>query len=131
MTKSSTASVEPEIPLPKTQTDVIPDISDDGTYAKHIAEMQRLEREDNQWKLDARKRYGKIFVILLIAQNIVVFGLVIWAFCLDKLQPLSLVLAIIVNGTLVETAFLIRFIIKWIFADIDYKNNTNKSSNTK
>lgn len=83
--------------------------------------IEEIKIDDHTWRLKARKRYGTTFVSLLLVQNIVVFWMVGHAYCNDKLSDLSLVLSVIITGTLVETAYIIRIIVQWVFSNIDYK----------
>jgi hypothetical protein len=79
-----------------------------------------IRQKDYDWKLTARKTYGKILLILLILQNIAVFGLVFWAFISGKMKDLQLIFSILVPATLGETAFMVKTIVEWLFKDINY-----------
>ncbi|MBS1611805.1 MAG: hypothetical protein JST49_03225 [Bacteroidetes bacterium] len=85
------------------------------------AQMHNLRVRDNSWKLSARQEYGSFFTILLIAQNMAVFGIVIYCIKHDKLENLQPILSILITATLTETYFIIRIMVQWMFADIDYK----------
>jgi hypothetical protein len=65
-------------------------------------------------------------MVLLFGQNAIVFTLVIVSYFRNDLSQLAIILGIIVNGTLLETAFLIRIIVKWLFDDIPYNIPYNK-----
>lgn len=84
----------------------------------------KLREDDIQWRIKARKRYGMIFCGLLILQNIVIFGLVMHAYGDDKLENLGIIFSILVTGTLVETGYIIRIIVQWLFSDIKYQDKT-------
>ena len=93
-----------------------------------IVENSKLERElfelkvkDHTWKIGARTIYARIFVGLLITQNIIVFTLVCIAYKTETLKNLSLVFSTLFTATLVETAYIIRIIVEWLFSDIDYR----------
>jgi hypothetical protein len=81
-----------------------------------------VQLDDYKWRLKARKIYGFLLIALLFIQNAYVGWLVCNAFVCNDLKNLSTVLGFIVNGTLIETAFIIRIIVKWLFSDIPYRN---------
>jgi hypothetical protein len=83
-------------------------------------ELYKIQRKDYEWKVAARKIYGRILIALLILQNIAVFTLVFWAFISGKLGDLQTVFSILVPATLGETAFMVKTIIEWLFKDINY-----------
>src|SRR5690348_14959818 len=87
---------------------------------RHNQAILHLEEEDLQWKLDARKLYSKCFTGLLFAQNAAVFTIIYFAYFQGKLEELSLILSVIISGTLVESAYLIRIIIQWLFSNSEY-----------
>lgn len=85
-------------------------------------EHQQLRLRDILWRLENRQRFKQFLMLLLIGQNIAVFGLVGIALYLDRLQSLQLIFSILTTATLAETASMIFFIIKWLFSEIIYQD---------
>lgn len=86
----------------------------------HYAKLLQLRERDIDWRITRRPVYGFVLLLLLFTQNAIVFGLVITSYLAHNLEELSLVLGIIITGTLVETAVTVRLIIQWLFSNIDY-----------
>lgn len=91
------------------------------TETNHISRLFKLRENDIDWKVKKRPYFGWALILLFIAQNAVVFGLVVAAFINGTMESLEVVLGIIVTGTLAETAIGVNVIIKWLFSDIDYQ----------
>jgi len=85
------------------------------------SDLLKLKVKDHTWRIEARDKYAQIFVGLLIAQNIAVFFLVYLAYALEDLKEVGTVLSVLVTATLIETGYIIKIIVQWIFSDIDYK----------
>lgn len=95
----------------------------DSTKSKLAAtvdEFVEIQKKDYAWKVDARKPYGFALMILLFLQNFLVFGILIWALSADKLAQLQVIFSVIIPATLVETAYMVKVIIEWLFKDINY-----------
>lgn len=95
----------------------------DSTSSKQSAtidEFVEIQKEDYSWKVKARKPYGLALMILLFLQNFLVFSILIWALYADKLRELQYIFSIIIPATLVETAYMVKVIIEWLFKDINY-----------
>jgi hypothetical protein len=95
-------------------------IKDLQVKREEAQEAYDLAIEDTKWKQNTRKSYNCFFLSLIAIQNAIVFGLVIWAFVTNKLADLSIVLGVIITGTLVETYFLLRIMVYFVFSEIDY-----------
>lgn len=106
------------VPKPETVEEIDEDNGD--LFLEGSDEFIDLKLEDFTWKIKARKTYGWILVVLLFAQNIVVFSLVIGALLFDKMQDLQIVFGVLVTATLGETAYMVKVIIEWLFKDINY-----------
>lgn len=78
--------------------------------------------EDILWRVVARKKVGWTLIWLLIIQNLVVFGLVAWAFYTGQLQDLQIIFGVLIPATLGETAYMVKTIVSWLFTDIEYPN---------
>lgn len=95
----------------------------DSTKSKNpttIDEFVEIQKKDYSWKVDARKPYGALLMILLFLQNFLVFGILIWALAVNKLAELQVIFSVIIPATLVETAYMVKVIIEWLFKDINY-----------
>lgn len=103
-----------------TDATIEPDKSYYAAIDKFDTENLGIQLTDNTWRVAARKYFAWCFLGLLGVQNIIVYGLVIWAFVTGRLEDLSTVIGTIVTGTLVETYLVIRIIVEWIFQDINY-----------
>ncbi len=94
-------------------------------------ENLKIQLKDNQWRVSARKWFAWLFLGLLAAQNVVVFGLVVFAYIAGSLDGLENMFSVLVSVTLGETYLVIKIIVEWIFHDIKYsihgKNRNNKS----
>ena len=85
-----------------------------------IDEFVEIQKQDYSWKVGARKPYGLALMLLLFLQNFLVFGILIWALATDKLAELQIIFSVIIPATLVETAYMVKVIIEWLFKDINY-----------
>lgn len=83
-------------------------------------EFLNIQKDDYEWKVKARKNYGKILLGLLIVQNLAVFILVFWAFISGNLDDLQVIFSILIPATLGETAYMVKTIVEWLFKDINY-----------
>ncbi|MEO6728888.1 MAG: hypothetical protein ABIM99_03115 [Candidatus Dojkabacteria bacterium] len=85
-----------------------------------IDEFVEIQKQDYSWKVGARKPYGLALMFLLFLQNFLVFGILIWALATNKLSELQIIFSVIIPATLVETAYMVKVIIEWLFKDINY-----------
>jgi len=95
---------------------------------KYIQSIDRINLEilfaqldDIGWRIKRRGIYGALLMLLLFLQNATVFILVYLSFSKGNLQDLQLILGTLVAGTLIETAYTVNIIIRWLFSDIVYK----------
>ena len=91
--------------------------------------LDKIVLKDHDWRVRARSVYGDAFMVLLFVQNAIVFGIIVLAFFMGELKDLSLILGIVLTGTLGETYFVIRVIVQWIFSNINYENIYHKPTN--
>lgn len=89
--------------------------------SKHFSKLQEQRERDNEWKIKNRPIVGWTLLGLFLGQNFLVFLLIFIAYFQSKLGGLEVILGVIMTGTLAETAFGVKTIIKWMFSDIDYK----------
>lgn len=95
--------------------DMLPD-----SYFDMSEEFTELQLEDYTWKVRSRKNYGWVLVGLLIAQNLAVFTLVFIALRANRLEESQLIFSVLVGSTLLETAYMVKVIVEWLFKDINY-----------
>ena len=79
---------------------------------EELSEIEKLRFKDIDWRLKNRENFRKFLMFLLVAQNITVFALVLFALQTDKIQSLQLVFTTLISGTLLETTALILIIVK-------------------
>jgi hypothetical protein len=104
---------EAEVPSPVTLPAVVAD-------AQTSVSLYRLQVEDTTWRVQARPRYGKAILGLLIAQNIVVFGLLTAAGVTGILPSIVPIVVAVTSATLVETAAVVQIIVTFLFREITY-----------
>lgn len=85
-------------------------------------EFENLKYTDIASRIKNRNRIGWTVIILLLLQNLLVFGLVGWAFYLGQLGQLQIILGTLLTGTLGETVMVVNIIVKWLFSDIKYES---------
>jgi len=91
--------------------------------AKGSKSLQKIFETDAQWKLNARKIYAPLFLIFLLVQNIIAYVFIFIVYFqhnLSSVQPFIISLFI---GMIVETAYIVKIIIRWVFTDIDYSKH--------
>lgn len=86
------------------------------------------EISEIKWKNKARKYYGTVFTLLLFLQNISAFYLIYKSYCQNRIQELRYILPVIIPATLIETAYIIKIMMQWIFSNIDYFNHKKSDS---
>lgn len=86
-------------------------------------ELYAIRNDDYRWKLCAREKYARAFTALLLAQNIAVGLLLYGIYTKNHLsRDVTAVTGGVAaaTGVLVETYYLIRIMVQWIFTDTDY-----------
>lgn len=91
---------------------------------KNIQEFLKLCLEDYRSRPKSRKIYGRLISGLLIAQNVMLYSLIVFLSIrdLEHLQHLQWLFSVLVSGTLVETYFIFNHVIRWLFNEVDYKS---------
>ena len=90
-------------------------------------EKSNLQIKELGWRIGARRNYGRALMWLLWLQNIFVFFLIGHAYSHNILKDSALALSILISGTLVQTAYIVRIIVTELFKDINYKDYDHKS----
>lgn len=93
---------------------------DELVFIDNGNEFTDLQLEDYTWRVKSRKNYARILIGLLLAQNSIVFGLVGYALIMGTIQDLQLIFGVLISATLVETAYMVRVIVVWMFKEINY-----------
>lgn len=91
---------------------------------ENFNELEKLKFKDIDWRLKNRQSIRNFLFGLLVLQNLVVFllfGIGLW---FNKLAGLEGVFNVLIGGTLTETASLIYIIVKWLFSEIPYKEQS-------
>jgi hypothetical protein len=91
---------------------------------KNVQEFLELCLEDYRGRPKSRKIYGRLISGLLIAQNALLYSLIIFLsiWHAEDLQRLQWLFSVLVSGTLVETYFTFNHVIRWLFNEVDYKS---------
>lgn len=131
MPERDTASQEPSEPQESAAT-IIGQFSNDPNSKldkkledykeQYDRSLTQIEVKDLQWIITERPRILKYFKWLLGSQNLFVFALVFIALLTGKLSELQIVFSVLVAATLTETAFAVRFMVKFLFQKITYEN---------
>ena len=72
-----------------------------------------------------------LFMLLLFAQNVVVFYFVYLALTLNRLSALQLIFSTLIAATLTETYFVIKIIVNYMFQTEDYTYKKNQIASNK
>lgn len=88
--------------------------------------LNQLRTMDIRMQLIIRGLISGAFLCLLFWQNYQVFSLITLAFQKSTVKDLQPILGIIITGTLAETYFVIKEIVKWVLTPIDYTEEKNK-----
>lgn len=96
---------------------------DDPHFTTYLKEKEALELSDIRWKNWARKFFGYAFTTLLALQNIALGYFIFKSYADFRTEELHLMLTVIIPATLIETAFIIRIMVTWIFSNTDYFNH--------
>lgn len=86
------------------------------------AGLRSTEIDDHKQKIKARPYIAWGVGILLVLQNVAVFGVVYIALCNNTLKDLQLIFSALIGGSLTQSYFLLRLITEKVFGDIDYHN---------
>jgi hypothetical protein len=79
-----------------------------------------LQMDDIRQQLDWRPKVLRFTAWGLVIQNILVFGLVTAGLFTHRLGDLKLVFSVLVGATLLQTAYIAKVMVQFLFSDIDY-----------
>lgn len=83
-------------------------------------ELQKERIKEIRLKNNLKKGFAAFFTMLLLIQNISVFGLLYWALMTNQLDRLGIIFATLVSATLLETYAIAKVIVNWMYKDTDY-----------
>lgn len=82
--------------------------------------LRKIEIKDNMQKLKARPLLAWGVGLLLVAQNIGIYYIIMRALEMDQLKDLQLIFGTLIAGSLTQSYFLLRLITEKVFGNIDY-----------
>jgi hypothetical protein len=97
------------------------------TVKRWRAGLRATEIDDHRQKLRARPIIAWGVGALLLVQNVAIWYLVKWALWGHELGALQLIFSTLIAGTLTQSYFLLRLIVRQIFGKIDYHNEDDKN----
>lgn len=89
--------------------------------------LRQTEVQDNRQKLRARPWIAWGVGLLLLVQNVGLWFLIVWALHRGQLTELQWIFGTLIGGTLTESYFLLKLIVRQIFGDINYHNSENNN----
>lgn len=94
----------------------------DTIKRKHAAQAKLADiwEKDAEWKLEARKKYAPVLLGFLLLQNFAFLWFIALAYSENKLGDFQPFMGTVILGTFVETAYLVKIIVRWVFTDINY-----------
>lgn len=94
-------------------------------YTKPSEKLMDTWNKDADWKLKARKGLCWFFCIFLVIENVLlwIFVFLIFQYRSDLFSEIQPVLSVIISGTIIQTGYIIKIIVKWLFTDISYSNH--------
>jgi hypothetical protein len=100
------------------------------SFVKEITPFQKrtldeIREEDFGNRIKMRNSISSRLFLLLIGQNLIVFGIVFFALIKGEVQDLQLIFSILITTTLGETAFAIHVIVKFLFKEINYNKDNS------
>jgi uncharacterized membrane protein YdbT with pleckstrin-like domain len=82
--------------------------------------LNELRIKDILWIVDNRKLYAMGLFGFVVIQYGLIAGFIVWAICNNKIEKITVILSILVTGIFLETAYLVKIIIQWLFSPIDF-----------
>lgn len=103
---------------------LLPEASFTFTVDEWMSGLRSTEIRDKAQQIRLRPWFAFGVFVLLAAQNIGIWLLVVWALQENQLKDLQLIFTSLVGGSLTQSYFILRLITKKVFDDIDYHNNS-------
>ncbi len=116
------------LPLPDVQTFRITQKSEDvqSSITKSLTLQEQLNKErlrEIQFKNSFRKSLSIFFAVLLTLQNVAVFLVIFYVIAHNQLKDLQLIFSVLTGATLIETYFVTKIIINFVFSTTDYSSD--------
>ena len=106
---------------------------DTKRYNKDVENLVRLWNDDTEWKLEARKILGICVPLVLLAEIIFVVLLIKTSlFCETFRVPVKdyqILISTFSVGVIVQTAYIFKVMVRWLFSDINYGNHPIMNKN--
>ena len=93
------------------------------TRDEWLAGSRNIEVKDKNQLIVLRPIFAGAVYVLLLAQNIAIFFIVLKALDANVLNNLQLVFSTLVAGTLTQSYLILRLIAEKVFGEITYDNN--------
>lgn len=87
---------------------------------EQFAQLHTMELRDVNQQITMRPIVAIFFAILLLYQNILVFGFVAWALQTGKMAELQLIFSVLIAGSLLQSYKISQLIVNKLFEPIDY-----------
>lgn len=97
------------------------------TVDEWMSGLRSTEIRDKAQQIRLRPWFAFGVFVLLTAQNVGIWLLVVWALEAGQLKDLQLIFTSLVGGSLTQSYFILRLITKKVFDDIDYHNKLSDS----
>lgn len=97
-----------------------------GSYDEIKKARSSLRNRDIRQQIWLRPLVLFLYFILLAAQNIGLWFLVVWALNANQLDKLQLIFATLISGTLIESYWISKFMVSKLFGDIDYSETKKR-----
>ncbi|MDN5274827.1 MAG: hypothetical protein JWP06_728 [Candidatus Saccharibacteria bacterium] len=96
------------------------------TADEWLSALHSTEIKDKNQQIRLRPYFAGGMYILLVAQNVGIWLLIVWALQSNSLEQLQLIFSALIAGSLTQSYLIIKLITKKLFDDIDYHNGDSK-----
>lgn len=93
------------------------------TVDEWSAGLRGTEIRDKNQKIKLRPLFSGGVYLLLLAQNVGIFFIIVWALNMSVLEDLQLIFATLIGGTLTQSYLILRLIAVKVFGEISYNND--------
>lgn len=88
--------------------------------------LNDLQKDDYEERQKSRKNLTRFTMFLIIAQHIILIGLLVFLINTNEIKDLQALIGTIISGTLLETYGIMRLIVKFNFSEIFYKEHQDR-----
>ncbi|HEX8763487.1 MAG TPA: hypothetical protein VF733_07090 [Candidatus Saccharimonadales bacterium] len=85
--------------------------------------LRDIEVRDKRQQIKLRPWFAFGVFIILSAQNVGIWFILVWALHSGQLEQLQLIFSTLIAGTLAQSYLILRLITKKVFGDITYEHN--------